>query len=163
MELVANMASFRSTGMSVELSRYFHVWICIYWQIFMLPRSHFKLLISFAELSRLSHQTGQFSMTQNRVGYFVILLQCWHLPYSDPRELFSSLTLEDIISYRHAQHGEGFPWNSPCWESRHDSLWPKKSAIIWLIHNYHVHTFHVNLTWTLSKGYHKLLHCVMSK
>lgn len=77
MELVANMASFRSV--SVELSRYFHVWICIYWQILMLPRSHFILLISFAELSRLSHQTGQFSMTQNRVGHFINLLQCWLL------------------------------------------------------------------------------------
>lgn len=123
------------------LSWCFHVEICIYWRIFMLPRSHFILLISFTKLLFITPDWSVLLDTvQSRsFGYSTRVLTSWDLLSNSEPEAVSSLTLEDITSYRHAQHGKGFPRNSTCWQSRHDNLYDQRNQPLYDMH-IHVHT-----------------------
>lgn len=129
------------------LSWCFHVEICIYWRIFMLRRSHFILLISFTELSCLSHQTGQFYLTQNRVGHLVTLLECW-LPGINclilSKKLFHRLRWRISFYTGMPNMVKDFPGIPPVGSLDMTTYDQRNQPYV--IH-IHVHIFHVRLTY----------------
>lgn len=125
----------------------FNIEICIYWQIFMLPRSHFILLISFTELSRLSHPTGRFYLTQNRVGH-LLLFSSAEILGINCRIL--SQKLFNLSRWRISFHTgmpnmvKDFPGIPPI-GSLDMTTYDQRNRPIYDIH-IHVHTFHIRST-----------------